>query len=109
MLLLDSVSSQPPHVLNYDVRSRNTPMESSRQAAHEALKDAIAQLERVVPTAKLDEPLTLNAVTPYPQTLQSTFGREVSKKRTKNKVLTVLTFCYSYGSLDCMLSITGPW
>ncbi|KAF7789232.1 hypothetical protein EIP86_000173 [Pleurotus ostreatoroseus] len=51
-------------------------MESSRQAAHEAMKDAIAQLERVVPTAKLDEPLTLNAVTPYPQTLQSTFGRE---------------------------------
>ena len=81
VLLLDSVSSQPPHVLNYDVRSRNTPMESNRQAAHEALKDAIAQLERVVPTAKLDEPLTLNAVTPYPQTLQSTFGREVSKKK----------------------------
>ena len=81
MLLLDSVSSQPPHVLNYDVRSRNTPMEGSRQAAHDALKDAIAQLDRVVPTAKLDEPLTLNAVTPYPQTLQSTFGREVSKKQ----------------------------
>ena len=72
------MSSEPPYILNYDIRSRNTPMESSRQAAHDALKAAIAQLEAVVPRAKLDEPLTLNAVTPYPQSVQSSFGREVS-------------------------------
>ncbi|PSR73159.1 hypothetical protein PHLCEN_2v10971 [Hermanssonia centrifuga] len=78
VLLLDCISSEPPYVLNYDVRTRNTPMESSRQAAHESLKDAISKMGTVVPNARLDEPLTLNAVTPYPQTLQSTFGREVS-------------------------------
>ena len=77
-LLMDTVSaSQPPYVLNYDVRSRNTPMESSRRAAHDSLVAAIEQLRTVVPTMKMDEPLTLNAVTPYAQTLQSTFGREV--------------------------------
>jgi hypothetical protein len=78
-LLLDSVESQPPYVLDYDARSRNQPMETSRQAAHDSLKECIARLERIVPAHKMDEPLTLNAVTPYPQTMQSTFGREVSK------------------------------
>lgn len=75
---MDTVEAQPPFVLNYDVRSRNQPMETSRRAAHDALIACIAQLDRLVPTLKMDEPLTLNAVTPYPQTMQSTFGREVS-------------------------------
>lgn len=53
-------------------------MEASRRAAHDALAECIARLEQVVPRLKMDEPVTLNAVTPYPQTMQSTFGREVS-------------------------------
>ncbi|KAI0067830.1 hypothetical protein BV25DRAFT_1819276 [Artomyces pyxidatus] len=76
-LLLDCVSSPPPYVLSYDKRSRNTPMESSRQAAREAIKETMSKLGETVPRSRLDAPLTLNAVTPYEQTLQSTFGREL--------------------------------
>ncbi|KAA1468554.1 hypothetical protein DENSPDRAFT_833894, partial [Dentipellis sp. KUC8613] len=76
-LLLACAASQPPHVMSYDTRSRNTPMESSRLAALDAIKDIISTLEDVVPRSRLDTPLTLNAVTPYEQTFQSTFGREV--------------------------------
>ncbi|KDQ54752.1 hypothetical protein JAAARDRAFT_37856 [Jaapia argillacea MUCL 33604] len=77
VILLDSISSPEPHVFNYDVRTRNTPMESSRKAAREAIGQAIRQLEEVVPRARLDEPMTLNAVTPFPQVLQTSFGREL--------------------------------
>ncbi|KAI0961182.1 hypothetical protein AcV7_000352 [Taiwanofungus camphoratus] len=77
VLLMSCLSAPQPHVLNYDARSRNTPMESSRQAAQEALDEAIAQLEKVVPHAKMDEPITLHAVTPFPQVVQTTFGREL--------------------------------
>ena len=71
------MEAPPPYILNYDVRSRNQPMETSRRAAHEALKECIGRLEQVVPSLKMDEPVTLDAVTPYPQRMQSTFGREV--------------------------------
>jgi len=77
VLLLDCLSSPEPHVLNYDVRSRNTPMESNRQAARDSLLATVQQLENVVPGAKLDEPITLQAITPYPQVVQTTFGREL--------------------------------
>ncbi|KAH9075780.1 hypothetical protein EDB83DRAFT_2515470 [Lactarius deliciosus] len=76
-LLLDCVSRPRPYVLSYDVRSRNTPMETSREAARAAIEDTIAQLKQVVPGVSLDAPLTLHAVTPYSQTMQSTFGREL--------------------------------
>ncbi|KAN0138460.1 hypothetical protein V8E53_003448 [Lactarius tabidus] len=76
-LLLDCVSRPRPYVLSYDVRSRNTPMETSREAARTAIENTIAQLKNVVPGVSLDAPLTLHAVTPYSQTMQSTFGREV--------------------------------
>ncbi|KAF8649825.1 hypothetical protein AX16_005590 [Volvariella volvacea WC 439] len=76
-LLADCISKPPPYILSYDIRSRNTPMESSRSAAREALLAAIAQLEGVIPTVNLHEPLILNAVTPHEQTFQTTFGREV--------------------------------
>ncbi|TFY66051.1 hypothetical protein EVG20_g5034 [Dentipellis fragilis] len=76
-LLLACAASEPPHVMSYDTRARNTPMESSRQAALDAIKDMISTLEGVVPRSRLDTPLTLNAVTPYDQTFQSTFGREL--------------------------------
>jgi len=76
-LLLDCVTDQHPYVLSYDVRSRNTPMEASREAARIAIESTIAQLKEVVPAVSLDAPITLHAVTPYSQTMQTTFGREL--------------------------------
>ncbi|KAH9921993.1 uncharacterized protein BXZ73DRAFT_51534 [Epithele typhae] len=76
-LLLDVISEPAPHVLNYDKRSRNTPMETSRTAARETLNDCIARLQEVVPQARMGQPITLHAVTPYPQVMGTTFGREL--------------------------------
>jgi len=77
MLLVDAMSSDAPHTLNYDIRARNTPMESSRVAASQGLTDTITCLENLLPKAKMDEPITLHAITPYAQTMQTTFGREL--------------------------------
>lgn len=52
-------------------------METNRQAALDALNEAITQLQEVVPSARMQEPITLHAVTPFPQVLETTFGREV--------------------------------
>lgn len=52
-------------------------MESSLQAAREDLNAVIELLKEVVPKASLNDPITLDAVTPYTQTLQTSFGREV--------------------------------
>jgi hypothetical protein len=52
-------------------------METSREAARIAIESAIAQLKEVVPGVPLDAPMTLHAITPYSQTMQTTFGREV--------------------------------
>jgi len=77
-LLLDALESAPPRVVNYDVRLRNTPMESSKAAAKEALTDTLGRLEKLVPNGALvDARLTLNAVTPHPQVFETTFGREL--------------------------------
>ncbi|KAH9853132.1 hypothetical protein C2E23DRAFT_823386 [Lenzites betulinus] len=77
VLLVEAISTSAPHVLNYDKRARNTPMESQRKAAADALNESIAQLQALVPTANMTEPITLHAVTPYPQVLETTFGREL--------------------------------
>ncbi|KAH0590383.1 hypothetical protein H2248_000538 [Termitomyces sp. 'cryptogamus'] len=77
VLLMDSISSPPPHVLSYDKRSRNTPMEHNRSAARTALMEAIQQLDTHVPQAQMDTPMTLHAVTPDLQEFQTTFGREL--------------------------------
>ncbi|EPS99120.1 hypothetical protein FOMPIDRAFT_125744 [Fomitopsis schrenkii] len=78
MLLMECLSSaSSPHVLNYDIRSRNTPMESSREAARDALYATIEQLKEIVPNARMEDPITLHAITPYPQVVQTTFGREL--------------------------------
>lgn len=77
-LLLTAASSSSPRILSYDIRVRNTPMESSRSAARESIQDTIKQLEALVPRAKTDDPLILQAVTPFLQEFQTTFGREVS-------------------------------
>ena len=58
-------------------------MENSREAARTAIENTIAQLKKVVPGVPLDAPLTLHAVTPYSQTMQSTFGREVPYRSEK--------------------------
>ncbi|KAI0094574.1 hypothetical protein BDY19DRAFT_913501 [Irpex rosettiformis] len=78
MLLLDAMAApSPPYIVDYDVRRRNQPMENSIKAAHEALTECVERLRREVPKLSVNEPLTLNAITPYPQTFQSTFGREL--------------------------------
>jgi hypothetical protein len=71
------VSGPRPYSLSYDVRSRNTPMETSREAARIAIESTIAQLKEIVPDVPFDAPVTLHAITPYSQTMQTTFGREV--------------------------------
>jgi hypothetical protein len=63
--------------MSYDARKRGTAMESSLTAASEALKQTISELKVVVPQAAMNEPITLQAITPYPQTVQTSFGREV--------------------------------
>jgi len=77
VLLVKCISSPQPHVLSYDTRNRNTPMESSRSAAREALIEAIQDLETVIPNAQMNAPITLHAVTPHPQQFETTFGREL--------------------------------
>ncbi|KAI5124443.1 hypothetical protein M0805_008327 [Coniferiporia weirii] len=79
-LLLDSVdaaSGAAVYELCYDVRARGTPMEGSRAAASGALEECIARLLRVGPQARMDAPLTLNAVTPHMQAFSTSFGREL--------------------------------
>ena len=56
-------------------------METSREAARTAIENTMAQLKKVVPDVPLNAPLTLHAVTPYSQTMQSTFGREVPYRK----------------------------
>jgi hypothetical protein len=51
-------------------------MESSLNAAREALVETINSLA-AVPRANSNEPVTLKAITPYMQTFETTFGREV--------------------------------
>ncbi|TFK76839.1 hypothetical protein BDN72DRAFT_830002 [Pluteus cervinus] len=77
ILLTECVASQPPYALSYDTRVRGTPMESSRHQARQALLDTIARLEEIIPKTKLNEAIQLNAITPYMQTFETTFGREL--------------------------------
>jgi hypothetical protein len=53
-------------------------METKLTDARVALKDIISKLEDIVPRTKLEEPMTLHAITPHMQVLQTSFGREVS-------------------------------
>ncbi|KAF9036489.1 hypothetical protein BDZ89DRAFT_1100647 [Hymenopellis radicata] len=76
-LLLAAITSPPPYILCYDTRSRNTPMESSRSAAKNAILETISLMEEKAPTVDFNHPLTLNAITPHMQRFESTFGREL--------------------------------
>ncbi|KXN83576.1 hypothetical protein AN958_01141 [Leucoagaricus sp. SymC.cos] len=77
VLLTACMLQPPPYDLSYDTRIRNTPMETSRSSAKEALLETIKQLDEVVPGADMKAPITLHAVTPHMQEFQSTFGREL--------------------------------
>ncbi|KAG2077040.1 hypothetical protein BDR04DRAFT_1067516 [Suillus decipiens] len=77
ILLIECVSGPTPHIFSYDTRIRNRPMENNLSEARAALKQVISRVEEVVPTVNLDLPLTLNAVTPFMQTFETTFGREL--------------------------------
>ncbi|KAJ7293257.1 hypothetical protein C8J57DRAFT_1704042 [Mycena rebaudengoi] len=63
-LLLDCITSPPPHVFSYDTRIRNTPMEQDRDVAKKALLSTLQRLEEVVPGSDPKTLLTLQAVTP---------------------------------------------
>ena len=66
-----------PCRVSYDTRVRNTPMETSRASALQALQETIQRL-RALKIDDIDNELILDAITPYPQTLKSSIGREVS-------------------------------
>lgn len=87
-------------------------METSREAARTAIENTMAQLKKVVPDVPLNAPLTLHAVTPYSQTMQSTFGREVPHSKTINfllKSLTSLSLFRSFGLRGYTPFIIGRW
>ncbi|KAL1707690.1 hypothetical protein EV121DRAFT_198636 [Schizophyllum commune] len=77
VLLLNTVGAPANNDFSYDVRVRNTPMETSRKAAREALLATVQQLEAVVPRAKADATMQLDAITPYMQSFPTSFGREL--------------------------------
>ncbi|EJU01068.1 hypothetical protein DACRYDRAFT_22866 [Dacryopinax primogenitus] len=78
-LLLLCLSRPKPLQLNYDIRSRNVPMETSRRIAALELEGTIKQLRDLQEKGQsiLDEPITLEAVTPFKQVMQTTVGREL--------------------------------
>uniref|UniRef100_D8PN99 DinB-like domain-containing protein n=1 Tax=Schizophyllum commune (strain H4-8 / FGSC 9210) TaxID=578458 RepID=D8PN99_SCHCM len=77
VLLLNTVGAPANNDFSYDVRVRNTPMETSRKSAREALLATVQQLEAVVPRAKADAIMQLDAITPYMQSFPTSFGREL--------------------------------
>jgi len=80
LLLLEAIT---PHrtqewVVNYDVRQRNTPMETNAESAKEAMHNLIAKLQELKEMQlRSEDPIVVNAVTPDRQILQSSLGREL--------------------------------
>jgi hypothetical protein len=107
-LLLDCIAAPPPYVLSYDVRVRNTPVETSLKAAREAIAETKKRLALAVPRVELGAPLTLNAVTPYEQVFASSVGREVWPCPL-SMPLKQPEFMDRYGSPVCTLCTTGQW
>jgi hypothetical protein len=52
-------------------------MESNLKAASEALRGTIDKMEAIIPKTSIHSPITLHAITPYEQSVTTTFGREV--------------------------------
>src|SRR5258707_4991946 len=84
--------------LSYDVRSRNTPIETSISEARETLSDLVNRLKVIVPTIPLDKPVTLHAVTPFPAVMGTSFGREVSHPAGLFFRYSLVPSCFSSGS-----------
>jgi len=76
-LLLKAATEGKGDSLSYDIRSRNTLIETSVSEARETLSDLVDRLKVIVPTIPLDKPVTLRAVTPFPASMQTSFGREL--------------------------------
>ncbi|KAG9011031.1 hypothetical protein FRB93_003481 [Tulasnella sp. JGI-2019a] len=91
-LLAQCIAHGPPFVLSYDVRTRDTPMERSLPAAISCFQNSIHDLNSLLSSdtregsldhGRFEAPLpsdaviTLNAVTPFTQVLQTSLGREL--------------------------------
>jgi len=91
-LLTQCISQKPPYVLSYDVRTRDTPMERSLSAALSSLQTSIDDLTSLLSgdirdgslahgqsefQMKSTTPISLHAVTPFPQVFQTSLGREL--------------------------------
>jgi len=92
-LLAQCISQGPPYVLSYDIRTRDTPMERSLEAAVSCLQTSIDDLNSIfsseIREGSLDHgqqsgvrlesttSITLHAVTPFNQVLQTSIGREL--------------------------------
>lgn len=82
-------------------------METSLSAARDAIQETIKQLEEVVPEADTNAPISLNAITPYLQTFETTFGREVSEiDQSSQKLSNKFDSC---GLQVCTVFTTGRW
>ena len=103
-ILLNSMSSLPPRVISYDIRIRNTSMESNRQSAKDALLETIANVEEIIPTMNFDEEIVLNAITPYTHTFKTTLGREVSNITSSN----LRIFTHGLLGLVCKSALSSP-
>jgi len=77
VLLLDCMQQSPPRNLSYDTRIRNTPMETNRSSAKQALLETVARLQEIVPSMKFEEEITLHAITPHMHSFKTTIGREL--------------------------------
>jgi len=73
-----SPNGKTPAKLSYDVRIRDTPMETSIAAGLQAFEEILAALDEVSKYVHEDKPVVLTADTgPYQQALGTTFGREL--------------------------------
>lgn len=52
-------------------------MESSLKSAADALQGTIDRLDATASSMSINTPLMMNAITPFQQNLETTFGREV--------------------------------
>jgi hypothetical protein len=67
---------------DYDKRSRDVPMESSTSAAIQQLQELSTAIREVAPKVAMRKQVDMEATTPTVVSLQSTFGREVSHRRS---------------------------
>jgi len=76
-LLIKAITGEAPHALSYDVRVRDTAVETSPESARDALLSVVEALRVVVMSTPRDTPIVLHAVTPFPAVMNTTFGREL--------------------------------